>query len=159
MTSDIENIRECLEYCSETGIIKWTKTDSRTVKPGHVAGGATMDGYIGIKVRGKIFRAHRVAWLLHYGEWPKNQIDHKNRIKTDNRISNLRDVSNFQNHQNRSDNKSGVVGVCWHKQSQKWEAQIRFRKKIIRLGTYEKIESAAKIRREAESYYHGVVHE
>ena len=45
--------------------------------------------------------ANRLAWFYVYGEWPKQCIDHINRIKTDNRIANLRDVSHKENMANR----------------------------------------------------------
>lgn len=45
--------------------------------------------------------AHRLAWVLHYGEWPKHQIDHINGNRADNRIWNLRDVPQVVNAQNR----------------------------------------------------------
>ena len=51
------------------------------------------DGYLIIKVKTKQFKAHRIAWLLNYGDWPEGELDHINRIRTDNRIENLR-VSN-----------------------------------------------------------------
>jgi len=50
-------------------------------------------GYIIIKINRKDYQAHRLAWLYEYGNFPKQTIDHINRIKTDNRICNLRDVS------------------------------------------------------------------
>ena len=47
------------------------------------------DGYLILKIKGKQFKAHRIAWLLNYGEFPKGEIDHINRCRTDNRIENL----------------------------------------------------------------------
>lgn len=59
--------------------------------------------------------AHRVAWLLHTGQWPTHQIDHINADKQDNRIHNLREATATQNLRNRGvfkNNKLGVKGVC-----------------------------------------------
>jgi len=58
-------------------------------------------GYLKFKVGQKIIKAHCIAWALHYGEWPKQEIDHINRVKNDNRIVNLRDVSHTENMRNR----------------------------------------------------------
>ena len=44
------------------------------------------DGYLIMKVKGRQLKAHRVVWLLNYGDFPKSEIDHINRNKSDNRI-------------------------------------------------------------------------
>lgn len=69
------------------------------------------------------YKAHRVAWALFYGEWPKHTIDHINGIRTDNRISNLRDVPHAVNTRNRHD-KNADRGVSFHKSSGGWQAFI-----------------------------------
>ena len=53
-------------------------------------GSLDKDGYLIIKVKGKQFKAHHIVWLLAYGDFPNQEIDHINRNKTDNRIENLR---------------------------------------------------------------------
>lgn len=60
------------------------------------------------------FLAHRVAWLMTYGAWPKNEIDHINGDRNDNSISNLRHVTRGKNAKNltlRCDNSSGLSGL------------------------------------------------
>ena len=84
-------------------------------------------------------RAHRVAWAIYYGEWPKQEIDHKNRNASDNSIDNLRDVSGIENLRNKgvySNNRSGYKGVTWHKSSGKWMAQIKHNKRNLHLGLF-----------------------
>lgn len=72
------------------------------------------DGYLILKIKGKQYKAHRVAWLLYYGCVPILEIDHVNRNKTDNRKSNLRlsnreiNVLNIGYKPNR---ETGIVGV------------------------------------------------
>lgn len=39
----------------------------------------------------KFLLAHRVAWLLHYKEWPRGEIDHIDGDPFNNKIENLRD--------------------------------------------------------------------
>jgi len=72
------------------------------------------DGYKVIKTRlnarVRCFQAHRVAWLLYYGEWPDGTIDHIDRDKTNNKIANLRVVTVSQNSRNRSCRKDSVSG-------------------------------------------------
>ena len=142
-----KNIRAKLEYNPETGVITWAGS-KRAV--GHNDG----RGYLISNIFGRWLKVHRIAWFLHYGAWPKQTIDHINRIKDDNRISNLRDVSHFVNTQNRSDNKSGVVGVYWDATKEKWRAKIRKDGKMIGLGYFDDIDVAAKVRRDAEVLYH-----
>lgn len=75
-------------------------------------------GYRYISFRGRHYYAHRLAWLIVKGEWPKNHIDHINGVKDDNRIANLRDVSSAENHRNMKIHRSGkTCGVTRHKAS------------------------------------------
>ena len=88
-----------------------------------------------------------------YGEFPKNQIDHINRIKTDNSIKNLRDVDASTNHHNigvRSHNTSGVTGVVWDSRSKKWKAQIILENKRYLIGTFKTVELAKIARQNKE---------
>lgn len=71
-------------------------------------------GYLILKVKGKQYKSHRIAWFLYYGKFPKKIIDHINGNKIDNRIVNLRDCNQFVNCNNikRKINKdTGVSGV------------------------------------------------
>ncbi len=81
---------QLLSYDPETGIL-------RRKSNGKVAGGVTSSGYITVLVNGRRYLAHRVIWLMLYGEWPPEQIDHINRIRHDNRAVNLRAVSHAEN--------------------------------------------------------------
>ena len=77
-------------------------------------GSLDKDGYLIIKIKGKQFKAHRIAWLLNYGLFPNHELDHINRDKTDNRIENLRESNRREQVLNRfiKPNKdTGVVGV------------------------------------------------
>src|SRR3546814_6128350 len=44
-------------------------------------------GHLCGHVKGIPLLAHRVAWAIHYGEWPNGQIDHINGDPSDNRIA------------------------------------------------------------------------
>ena len=109
--------------------------------------------YRRIQLDGRKYKAHRLAWLYLFGEWPKGQIDHINRNSLDNRIANLRDVSQSENQHNRpeqANNTSGVKGVHWHKQKMRWQAAIRINGKLIHLGLFGTKEEAAYARFHAE---------
>lgn len=132
-------VNELLSYNSRTGILKWKIARSRWHVPGSVAGHLTYWGYSTIMVDGKSYYAHRLAWLLHTGKWPKNQIDHINRVRDDNRIENLREATKSQNQINSGmyrNNKSGYRGVHFSKAANKWVAEIKRDGVIRHLGVF-----------------------
>ena len=109
-------------------------------------------GYLVATIFKSFFNAHRVCWLLYYGEMPKGQIDHINGIKDDNRISNLRDVTTQENLKNKrlyKNNKSGFMGVSWDRKAKKWRSQISIDKKLIVLGLFIDKAEAVKARKKA----------
>lgn len=124
-----ERLREVLSFDRHTGEFKWLIALSRRVQAGAVAGSKTHYGYSAIRIDGKIYPAHRLAWLHMHGDWPVGQIDHINTIKTDNSERNLRDVTRTVNQQNRkqaqSNSKTGLLGVCFDKRKSKYLAQIK----------------------------------
>ena len=151
-----EYLRSVLHYDQVSGIFTWKVRTSPRVKVGDVAGCPDGIGYLRIRLHNRPYKAHRLAWMYVYGEWPSLDIDHINRNKADNRISNLRDVSHKQNHQNRSkpsNNTSGHSGVSWHKQNSKWQARIKHNKKDIYLGYFTDREEAIAARKAAEKLY------
>lgn len=92
-------------------------------------GSLDKDGYLIIKIKGTQIKAHRLAWFLYYGNFPKNEIDHKNRNRTDNRIQNLRDVSRQENILNTAkiiNKDTGVVGIYLDKSTKGLKAKYTF---------------------------------
>ena len=155
MIMDVLELKKILEYSPETGRFKW-KIDRLPIVSGDWAGTIRKDNYVVIKINGKQYKAHRLAWLYVYGEWPTQEIDHINRIKNDNRICNLREATRNQNVANgskRKTNTSGIVGVSWFKVDKVWVAYIRIDSKTIHLGRYKNIFDAACARRSAEQKY------
>ena len=71
-------------------------------------------GYIRCSYEGKKVQGHRLAWFLHYGEWPEGNIDHINRVKTDNRICNLR-IATLSENQFNSDRCDNATHISKHK--------------------------------------------
>lgn len=85
-------------------------------------------------------------------------VDHKNHIKSDNRKNNLRICSQVDNCKNVSlgiKNTSGFLGVSFHKQTNKWTAQIKLNNKKKHLGSFANKEEAIKARLKAEKEYFG----
>ncbi|ABK00189.1 HNH endonuclease [Xanthomonas phage Xop411] len=151
-----EDVDKLLAYDTETGVLTW-KVSRSNVKAGSVAGRPNSNGHLQVMVHSKHYLVHRLAWLLHTGSWPIQQLDHINRVRDDNRIENLRECSNAENSQNRgkqSNNTSGVTGVSWYKRSGKWQALIKLNGKHIHLGYFDTIEEAATARSAAKRKYH-----
>lgn len=132
-----KELKELLQYNENTGIFTWKISTNFKIKIGNIAGTLHKNGYIYIQIKNRLYMAHRLSWLYVYGEWPKNQIDHINGIRSDNRIENLRDVTQRENQQNYKKHRDGhLVGTTYNKQRQKWLAQITINKKPVYLGRY-----------------------
>lgn len=145
-TMTYDECADLLEYNRKTGELLWKKSLGRA-KPGSVAGYTDTNGYVRLCIKGRMYLAHRIAWLMTHGEWPKNSIDHVNGIKHDNRIENIRSASQLENCQNRQvnrNNKTGFPGVDFHKRSGKFRAKIGYQFKAIHLGYFDNPQDAHK---------------
>jgi hypothetical protein len=161
-----EELRRVLSYSAETGQFRWLVRTPELFEDDaamtaiarcalwnkRFAGREAFtsnkgDGRKVSPVFGHVLLAHRTAWAMHYGEWPKGQIDHINGNPGDNRISNLRDVSQTINAQNmplRRDSSTGVTGVVKH--NGRFMARISTRY----LGVFDSLAEAAAARKRAE---------
>ena len=150
-----ERLRSTLDYNPETGVFTW-KVGRRRVKKGSIAGSPNTSGYRYIKVDGRRYIAHRLAWLYYYNEWPKGHLDHKDRNRANNAISNLRECTFSENPQNstRSRGSSKYRGVCWCKRANKWVARISVNNKVIYLGVFDDELEAANAYKQAKEKYH-----
>ena len=150
-----ERLKELFNYNPDTGIFTRRIRTSHKVKPGDIAGYISA-GYVRMSVDYKMYMAHRLAWLYMYGELPIDGMGHINHVRSDNRLENLRLATHALNNKNKSMNKSnssGVVGVMWHKATNKWLAKIGIKNKAIHLGVFKDIEDAISARKEAEDKY------
>lgn len=140
-TLTASRLRELLDYSPSSGVFKWRVAPTGRREIGGVAGCEDRSGYLKIGVDGRLYAAHRLAWLYVYGEWPVPAIDHINGVKTDNRITNLRAAGQDINSQNRRGanrgNTSGLLGVCWSRHHRKWIAQISANGEKVMLGGFD----------------------
>ena len=107
----------------------------------------------------KKWRLHRFIFHLRGIDITGKEIDHISGDTLDNRWENLRLVSSTQNKHNaviRSDNTSGYKGVSFHKQRQRWAAQIFIDKKHTSLGLHDTALDAAKAYNEAAIEHFGI---
>lgn len=115
----------------------------------------TDTGYITPRLLGSNVKLHRLIWFRETGEWP-DQIDHINGVRLDNRWCNLRNVSVLENNRNlkkRRTNKSGMTGVSYSNERQKWCASIGVNGRVIPLGRFNVFEDAVAARKAAEIKY------
>lgn len=144
-----KKVSELLRYDPETGKIFWKVGVGRKIKAGVEAGTLMRrdcNTYRRIMIDGKLYRTHRIAWLLHFGVWPDNQIDHRDGDGLNNRIENMRDATNQENRKNQRmyrNNTSGVTGVTWDKLKGKWRSAIYVSGKRKCLGYFDDKEKAA----------------
>lgn len=157
-TNWLSRLHETLRYDPVTGDFIWLKWRGSTAKPGSIAGATDSKGHRQIRFEGRLYLAHRLAWLMVHGRWPNGEIDHINRVRSDNRIENLRECSHAENSKNSStyrNNRSGHRGVCFYTKYSKWNAYIRANGRHKNLGYFENIEDAIAARIAAESIYYG----
>lgn len=144
-----ERVRELLHYEPETGVFTWRVATSRRVKVGDKAGCLhKRDGRVYISVDGKLYKAHRLAWLYMKAEWPAAGIDHRDGAPSNNRFDNLRPASQAENMQNlrkaHRDSSSGLLGAQ-RLRNGKWIARLLckgIRVDSIRFDTPEQAHAA-----------------
>jgi len=152
----VETVRAALNYDPNTGIFIWReRPDLRECIGKGYAGkpaGSVSSRYVCICIDGISYRAHRLAWLIVYGEDP-GEIDHINGDKHDNRIANLRVVTRRENHftqRIRSDNETGFKGVKCD-----WRRGVFYaRIDDIYLGTFDTAKEAHAAYLEAKKRLH-----
>lgn len=140
-----EELQRILDYDRETGHFTW-KISAKAITIGAIAGHIkTDDGYIRIKIQGKRYYAHILAWFYITGAWPVGKLDHRNTYRGDNRFENLREGTSSQNSGNRKtdfDNKLGIKGVT-EEPSGRFRAKICKDGKIYSLGCFATKDQAA----------------
>ena len=128
-----ELVKEFLNYNELTGVFTWLPRDRKyfasehsfkvwnTRFSGKTAGSICLDSsgyqFLNIGILGRLYKAHRLAWLYVTGDPAPKEIDHKNQNALDNSWGNLRDGTgkNARNHSLQRSNTSGFTGVSWPK--------------------------------------------
>lgn len=108
--------------------------------------GMNKDGYAVTSRAGVGWQMHRLLLALVIGDL--RQGDHINRDRLDNRRANLRLATPAIQAQNRSSYRGSTSshrGVCWAKDTHKWQAQVRANGKTHYLGQFEHEADAAAV--------------
>jgi hypothetical protein len=161
---DVGVLRRLLDYDPETGTLTWrvraaaefNRSARRTREhacanwnsrfAGKPAGTLSADGYVYVRLLGRIALAHRAIFAIVTGAWPTKEIDHRDRDRSNNRWENLRPANSSQNKWNapaQRNNTSGVKGVSLCRKSGKWRASIARGGRQKHLGFFARKEDAA----------------
>lgn len=133
-----DEMNNAFSYNSKTGIIVWKIRKRGTYGKGMPAGKLTSAGYVQLCLNYKRIYAHRVAFLLVNGRWPKHQIDHINGNRADNRWVNLREATPRDNQKNQECHRSGKLPGCTYIPDRNiWRAGIQIAGKKKYLGCFK----------------------
>ena len=133
---DLEKVMKYTWHINSNGYVRTNATDIDTHKQ-------------------KKLSLHRI--IMNEND-PNIIIDHINGNRTDNRKSQLRRVTPMQNSQNHKEyktNTSGVTGVYWNKNKNKWQASINENGRLKYLGIYDSKDDAIHARMKAENKLYG----
>jgi hypothetical protein len=138
-------LKELLHYDPASGVWTWLKRTGSRNSAGRQAGRLDQLGYRGIQLDGRRYLSSRLAVFYMTGEWPPDEVDHKDGNPSNDRWNNLRPATHAQNCLNKSmhsRNTSGFTGVSWHKGMRAWGARVTFKGREYQLGWYPTREAA-----------------
>lgn len=134
-----------LSYSGETGIFIWLQDRNfGQFQAGSRAGHRCNSlNYRAVKIFGRTYKEHRLAWFYIHGEWPPEMVDHVDGDPTNNKIANLRLATRKQNAANRKVDRKHSVGLKGVSRSgNRFYAKIYFEEKLRALGGYATAEEA-----------------
>lgn len=130
----------------EKGVLYRKNRQSTTCAEGSVAGTPReKEGRVTLVIKGKRYLRSRIMWFLYYGEHLTEQIDHIDCRPWNDSKDNLRQVTDQINKLNKrmqKNNTSGITGVTWDKEREKWRAHLKYKGTTINLGRFALIEDA-----------------
>jgi hypothetical protein len=150
-----EYVRRILDYDPDTGVFIWrspTRYHPRLV--GQQAGCDTT-GYTLIRIDGRKYKAHRLAWLYVFWKWPAPILDHRDGNPFNNAIANLREATQAQN----IANAARKAGKCLPKGVRhtrgRFTARISFQGQMHSVGTFGTADEAAQAYAAAARRFYG----
>lgn len=143
----------------DTGSLLWKTSGTGRRHGAGAPAGTIFRGRVRVGIRKVYYALSRLTWMYVKGEDPgRVMLDHKDGNPLNNRIENLRIASretNLHNSKRRTDNTSGVKGVSFHIQHQKWQARVALNGTRYLLGYFDTLEEAAEAIRVARVEMHG----
>ena len=141
---------------SNTGLVRNDITN-KTLQP------CITNGYhivsLSLNGKGKKFRVHRLV-ADAFIDNPDNKpcVDHIDNNRANNHITNLRWATVQENNRNMKiggRNTTGVKGVRWCENKNKWRAEYSLNNKTMHIGYYKTLEVAAEARRQVVKKVYG----
>lgn len=156
LTQDI--LKEHLSYCPITGIFKRLQLSKYANKwgIGDIAGADNGKGYIQLYLLGKVYLAHKLAFLYMTGSIP-DLIDHIDLNRSNNSWDNLREATRNQNQYNRKANKntkSGHKNITWHNRDKVYQVRIGYKGSEVYLGRFKELDKAIEAASLGREKYH-----
>lgn len=146
--ADVEFLRSHFQYSENSPSGLSLAREHRSDFPIGTPVGSKAGGYWRVAVNGVGVMAHRVIYILHYGEIPiRHVIDHKDGDTANNRVGNLQLATPAQNQHMRNrmgrNSTSGFMGVSWHRGKNRWRALMERAGKNFNLGFFSDPREAA----------------
>lgn len=142
MKLTIDYLRSVLSYNPDTGEWLWVRCPPPNQRyTGTPAGNRRHDGYLMIRIRGRLYYGARLAVFYMTGKWPKEEVDHKDRDASNDRWSNIREATSSQNKFNRV-SLTDIRGVYQCGKSS-WQVMVG---RNNYLGTFGSLEEAINAR-------------
>lgn len=146
----------------DDGVIVWNRKAKGGKKIGDAVGFSTRKSghkniFLTIDGKQKGFVYARVVWLLHYGEWPSDEVDHRDCNSQNDSIENLRLATRFQNCQNTryGRTKKLLKGTYQDKRNGKWSCQVQAFGKVYGKYGFTTQEQAYEARQKLANELHG----
>lgn len=131
-----EYVRHLFFYNPEAGVLRWRVPRKGVPQGKPITGRQVMIDTVA-------YATHNVIWLWVTGEWPKNEVDHRDGNHSNNKWGNLRAATHQQNSFNRRGwSAVGLKGV--HRAKKRFGASIMLDGKARHLGTFDTSEQAHK---------------
>lgn len=107
---------------------------------------------------GKKYPYSHIVWVVCYGKWPAEMIDHKDHNQLNFKLDNLREATQNQNQHNKRMLNPRGKGVAYDGSTYRtkpWIARIMVDNKSIFLGSFASSDEAAEAYRKAAKEHHG----
>lgn len=99
-------LKELLHYDPATGHFTWRVSKGRRVVAGKLAGNKVKVGpdreYWQVRIDGRNYYGHRLAWFYLHGKWPEDRVSHRDKCGLNNAEINLVEARNPFLHTNAS---------------------------------------------------------